>query len=511
MKDKDFKKLSQEIRDVLLYNQAESRTLVDRIKQMDASDHSEETEALLSEQMRFLEERGISIDADSVLKDATMPEPEENTPVQELSWEEIVAMARNAGYIDVKIEDILTPEEIERANKEFEEITEAFEEKVRLTKVDIAFLTIAVLLQVIRQYFITTLSEPTRTEQTSKEAEEAYKEQYDQGGKYNNTYYRATKECILSQKFVPYDAIAGSKQANIGGDNKGISGTNHRYYTMGHDPALYAVVGTSNILTNTMTVADGRTFHVKYIPDKLGRERPTIVQEANTPKMFRKTWERIEQCSKSQLKVLQKLKSGKMPSKEEFEDLVESFVPFAAYIKAKRHLASDDSVNGLPIPFTQLFSPEFAKELSEYGFDAAGLAQVLKDAGKQMVGSVIINYIIAILHGVFCKAEYQEDLKFVKVRTRKVLLISNMIATSSNIVVTAAATVIAAYTGNEELAKTAYKHADIGGAIITMTRVFSDLTFISAIRNEFITGKLRAEMDKVFDEIEALEKDIVGD
>lgn len=506
MKDKDFERLSQEIRDVLLYNQEKSRALIEEINRMDFSDHAEDFGDELDKQLRFLRERGIQFDSDAFMSNIELPK-RDVISVPELSWDEIVRDAREAGYKDVKIEDILTSAEIEKANKGLKEITDIFQQKTRLTKADIAFLTVAVILQVIRQYFITTLTKHESTA-TSQTAAEEYKNQYSKGGKYNNTYYRASKECILCQPFVPYDAIAGSKGANIAGEGKGIGGVNHRYYTMGHDPALSAIVGTSNILTNTMTVFDGRTFHIKYVPNKVGRERPTVVGQADTGKMFKHTWERIEQCCGTQFKVLMKIKAGKIPSKEEGTALVESFVPYAAYIKARRHLASDDSINGLPVPFLQLLSPEIAKELSEYGFDAAGVGQLIKDATKQALGSIIINFIISVLHGMICKVEYQEDLKFVKIRTRKILFISNLIATTSNVAITGVTAAIAACTCNDAMGEFAYKHMDIGGAVITMMRVFSDLTFISAVRDEFISGKMNEQLNGILKEIEEMERNL---
>ena len=509
MKDKEYDRISQEIRDVLLFNQNKSQELIDEIKRQDSLDHIDEAEELLSEQMSFLEERDISLDTDSILEKIEMSKTKEDDTISNLSWDEIVRNARSAGCKSIKIEDILTSDEIDCANCEFNEIKDTFSKKIGLTKNDVAFISVAVVLQAIRQYLITTLTAHNNNV-SAKEAEEEYKEQYDKGGKYNKTYYRASKDCILNQKFVPYDAISGSKQANIGGYNKGIAGTNHRYYTLGHDPALYSVIGTANILTNTMTIFDGRSFHIKYRPDMTGREKPYIAEEANTLKMFQKTWERIEQSCKNQLKIISRIKEGKLPDKEESDKLVESFVPYAAFLKAKRHLKSDDSKNGLPIPFLQLFSPEFTKELSEYGFDAAGIGQLLRDSGKQMFGSIIINYIIAVLHGLICKAEYQEDLKFVKVRTRKVILISNLIATTSNVALTATSAIASIYTGDSELAKSAYKYADIGGAVITMMRVFSDLPFISAVRDEFISSNMNDRLDMLMKEMDDLEKGIIG-
>lgn len=57
-----------------------------------------------------------------------------------------------------------------------------------------------------------------------------------------------TKAEILTGS-VPYDAIKTG--AHVSGT--GLSGTTHRYRTLGHDPILGWIFGTANILTNSLT------------------------------------------------------------------------------------------------------------------------------------------------------------------------------------------------------------------------------------------------------------------
>ena len=360
----------------------------------------------------------------------------------------------------------------------------------------------------VRQYFFTTLHEHVETK-TASEAEEEFKKKYDKGGKLGRRYYRASMDTILHYKTVPYDVIAGTKDANIAGEGKGLNGNTHRYYTLGHDPMLYVIFGTSNILTNTMSIYDGRTFHIKYKISKAGAKTPFVVEEANTPKMLKYTIERLQESGKIQAKIIQKIKSGSFPDKKEREELYNSFAPTAAFIKAKYHLKSDDSKNGLPAPLAQILSPEIAIELSEYGFDAAGLLTLLQDASNQAFGSMIINQFISVLHGFICKVENREDLKLVQVRTRKILLISNLIATTSNTVIMAVSTIVSAYTGNEEGLKFVRKYLDIGGALVTLSRVFSDLSFIGTVRNEFIKSQMDSNMSALLTELDEIEKNIL--
>ena len=79
-------------------------------------------------------------------------------------------------------------------------------------------------------------------------------------------------------------------------------------------------------------------------------------------------------------------------------------------------------------------------------------------------------------------SEKDTDSDFYKVRTRKILLYSNIIASSSNILATC-------LTEN-------YRYTDVGGFAVTLYRVFSDTNMIKDIKWEFINR----ELSKIYDE-----------
>ena len=528
MNKRDYNKLNQEILDVMLYNQKQCESYAKEISDIleenktylqDSHALNKETDCLLSSAdaalnsaLKILAEKNISVE---------LPEPEEfeisedriEDTVQEMSWEDIVKAARASGIKNTTFNDILTDDELFEAHKEYDEITKAFDMKVRLKKKDWMILMLAVTLQVIRQYFLTPLDLSDITVDAS-EAERKVKKKYDNGGKFNDKYYYATMDCIVKQKFVPYDAIAGSKAFNFAGKGKGIAGTNHRYYTLGHDPVLYAIFGTANILTNTMTRYDAKTYHVKYVPNSSGRKQPQIVACANTEKMFQWTLRRIEESCRHLILFLDQLKTHpqtilELPDILKSEEFANQFAPLAAFIKAKMHLESDNSKNGLPLPFLEIFaSPERALELSKYGYNAANLDLLLKGVNKQITGSIIINFFIGLLHGYLCKYEENTELIYTEVRTRKILLLSNLIATSSNVVSMAVIGILAAYTGNIKAGRFAYRHIDLGGAIVTLYRTFTDLRFIDRVRDEFIKKKMDENLSRILDELNDLESDL---
>ena len=483
----------------------------------------------------FLREHGINVNLDLLEEPKDLTNEKDHNYVSEISWNDLVKTAREEGYTDVKIDDILSHEEIKQAEQEYESIAMAFSDKTKLKKVDIAFLSIAILLQVIRQYFLTPLNKHEETK-TAKDAEEIFAKKYKKGGKLNDEYYWASMDCILRYKTVPYDVMVDSIRISSNTESgqvteavyreietylesrkrtipifpKGLSGNTHRYYTLGHDPFLFALFGTSNILTNTMTVYDGRSFHIKYRPNKRGVNVPTVVEKASTSHMLFCAFERLTDCGMIIQKIVEQIKKGNLPTQKEREEIVESFAPVAAFIKAKMHLESDKSTNGLPIPFVQIISPELALELAEYGFDFDGMKLLIQDVSNQAAGSILINAFIKMLHGYICKVENHEELKCIEVRSRKILLISNLIATSSNIVINTISTIVTLCTENPAGADFAYKHMDIGGAIVTLSRVFSDMRFITCVRDEFIKTRMDANMAKIFSELDSLESSLAG-
>ena len=66
------------------------------------------------------------------------------------------------------------------------------------------------------------------------------------------------------------------------------------------------------------------------------------------------------------------------------------------------------------------------------------------------------------------------------VRTRKIILYSNIIATGSNVLWTAGNMMA----GNEG----AIKQLDIGGLIVTLKRLMNDTEYIRRIKEEFVFG-----------------------
>lgn len=96
--------------------------------------------------------------------------------------------------------------------------------------------------------------------------------------------------------------------------------------------------------------------------------------------------------------------------------------------------------------------------------------------------------IISLFHGLY--KEDDEDSKLYEVRTRKILLISNAIASTSTIV-------SASITSNP-------KNLDIGSLINTAVHLFTDMRFMLKIKREFIESEIAAKVQKELQEVDAL-------
>ena len=328
-----------------------------------------------------------------------------------------------------------------------------FEQATKLTGTDISFLFFATALQCIRQYLLTPFKERMTDKESAKEAHEEERNLFGSvsvpdGQDKTKRYYASLNDIILQG--VPYDTQFGSADFQLG-----LSGSAHRFRTLGHDPLFGWVFGTANIMTSTLTDWAFQSYHIKPSPMAGGRMKPKIVQHASTMLMMEKVIGR---------------------SKTEPQALA------LAVIKQRLHLKSDlFSIAGLPLPGMTALSPDAAQMLAEHGVDTANMLTV----GKQAAYSILINTMIAMIHGLF----YEESFgarNLYDVRTRKILTYSNLIASASNLIAVAIMEAMAVATSNAELGRNGLRYLDVGGLAVTIYRIVSDRKFIKQVKQEFL-------------------------
>ena len=350
----------------------------------------------------------------------------------------------NQGMEDLVTEGRRNQREVQRVSsiidntpKILDDLDEEFCRRTKLTKQDVAFLFLATGLQLVRQYLLTQFPERL-DDKTSAEKTFGHVEEHSNR---HHRRYRPSLDEIISNP-VPFDANIGAEGALSGGGRMG-----HRVTAIGHDPVVGLVVGTANIATSTLTTHTLASYHI-YSKTLSNGIRDVFNERASTTKVFSETAD----------KLINQGLDGKA-------------IVGMSLVKEIIHLKSDlNTTHSLPLPFVSLANPQLASTLASYGLDMANVVTV----GKQMTYSIMINTLVAMIHGLFYVNSIESDRRIYEVRTRKILSYSNLIASTVNLAVVA---------GTEDLSK-----LDIGGIAVTIFRLITDQKFITQVKHDFIFG-----------------------
>lgn len=381
-------------------------------------------------------------------------------------WVDIVNDADKVINYDVELEDILSAAEFKIAYDDLERINSEFANKIKLRKTDIPFLLIAAALQTVRWILTPELGEKINPDERIahddkkikdevKRQNEEFKKKHlkseNQGGTWD--VKKSERKTWMDMVFnsVPYDATKGAKNLGIN-----MGGAYHRYKTLGHDPILGWIFGTADIMTDVITLNSFISHRVRNM---------TITDEIVTlPALL-----------------------------SEVKDVIDYDVhclPAALFAQGV-HLKSDEYTKlGLPVPILGAFSETLAGNLYRSQYDSLCLARDAKIVGRSATISLIINMIIGLVHGLFYNRENDGERELYEARTRKILMYSNAISSSCNVIV-------ACILKNP-------KKLDIGGLLVTVSRLFTDIRFIVKLKEEFIQAKLDAGIQKEIAEIDAV-------
>lgn len=368
--------------------------------------------------------------------------------------------------------------------KYLDDFDKEFEFQTGLQGNDIKYLFAAVALQMARIVIINELSKievagsNNRNETKLHEFQEKILGHFNSDGITSEAPYYASMEHIVTKIGVPYDAtefLTVESCEKLLKKNKNweiwlpsmvltekpklFKGANHRFATLGHDPILGLIFGTSNILTNTITcvktpvIAGGvgipvlTTNHVIYTSTYTD---PRIAAYASTAAMLNKTFSRAKE----------------QPS---------AFI--ASLIKQIIHIGTDlFTPCGIQIPASNLvLSNTQVERITKY----VSTGDLLK-IGASTGLSALINLLISTIHMLMYDPTSMIPKDVYAVRTRKIVMYSNTIATGSNVLWVAGNMAV----GN----KYAIKQLDIGGLIITIKRLMTDTAYIRKIKEEFVFG-----------------------
>ncbi len=342
------------------------------------------------------------------------------------------------------------------------ELAQVFENRTKLTELDVTIMFIAIGLQIVRQFLQSKFSfPPERLDDKTAAGEHNYSKDAR-----NKGYYNPSLEEIIS-KPVPFDVIDGAD-----GKFKGSGFLGHRGKTVGHDPLLGLIIGTANIATATVTISNGRFNYQSYHVRTNEMNRDSFAENADTIKVLHHTYDKIANNTGGDGRAR----------------------VAAAFGQEIIHLKSDVySKKSLPLPIISSISPELAGELAKYGFDCANALYVgeqLMVVAEQIAYAKMINYFISIFHRLFYDGSTEQELKLYEVRTRKIISYSNMVATAFNL----GKCGFDAYNGDY---KKAFEEFDLGGLCVTVWTIINNQKFMDKVRHEFVIGEFRKEIDSI--------------
>lgn len=381
-------------------------------------------------------------------------------------WDELANEANELYTEEVSFEDLLSKEEFQFCIDEVQRINDEFSRKTGiLNKKDMSFLMVATALQTARWLIIQelcgdlgqTIDNNSRLDHNDKSIKESVKKSNksfqehfkDHGHRESVKKYKSWEQIIFSS--APYDTTVGSPDF---GEN--LEGKYHRYKTLGHDPILGWIFGTANFITDTCTLSNFNSYRISR------KGTPHFSEQTNLGTIF---YEMFDSTKEDWLR----LPAG----------------VFAEFV----HLKSDVFTKlGLPVPILEAFSESLAGDLYKSQYDSLCLLKDLKIVGKQAGFSILINMTIGLVHGLLYNPQKDGNRKLYEVRTRKILSISNALASGGN---------IAYAVGTED-----WRKLDAGGIMVTLYRLFTDIRFITKVKKDFI----ESEMDKVLaDEIKEID------
>lgn len=388
-----------------------------------------------------------------------------------------------------------------------------FEQLTSLNNTDITFLFFATMLQTLRWVLLPELKLPRMEELTPSvdksermasnerkhiggiydgkksgaeyELEELVKykdEHQDLAQKSQNVFYSKKNKYrswieILTQP-VPYDAmnaldknlipnIAGLNKQNLNGSYNNIYGKNHHVATLGHDPILGWLFGTANIMTNTVSFVDFQSYDVIQ-----GHKVKSLGQFMQTREL-QFSDQAIDYSNPRSIVSI--FRECILSAEEDYKRIA------AAVIRESIHLASDKyCVEGLPIPILSTISPEKAQELIEQGWNNLEFKNLLTDDLEQIGASaglaLLINLIIEVIY-LFC-FDTTDDRNLRKIKIKKILSMSEVMASSSNILFVAL---------TKNMAK-----LDIGGFAVTMITLLHSGDFIKKMKQEYLRNEFEA-------------------
>ena len=351
----------------------------------------------------------------------------------------------------IRNESVRVAEVAKNSSVIIQRLNEEFESQTGLNKIDVAVLFVAVCLHVFRIYFINNLTKIEKAGSKNKLEGELHKLQnkilkkLDNGEKNSPSEYYAPSNQIITGRGVPYDATRF-----IEGNQHFFKGANHRFSTLGHDPVVGLIFGTTNILTNTITCINKPIVTTNHVIYDGSLKNPEIGMPASTLFAISNAVRRVD---------------GDLSS------------VIAALIKQIIHIGTDMFTPcGIQLPFANLLlDKKTVEKLTKY----IGTGDLIK-IGTSLKIANFVDAIIVVFHSLLFDETKYSSFDVYNTKTRKIIDYSYIIATGSNVIANA----LRLYKSDIN----AVKDIDYAGLLVLLTRIFSDIDFQLQIKEEFVLG-----------------------
>lgn len=403
----------------------------------------ERLEQLKARTRQLASDEGIAMEERPKMPAYVEKAPERMSLDEVPSWDDIVARMNQEVKADVKMEDLLSTEEINYSLDEVKRINDDFARRTGLTSRDMAFLTLATSIQTARWMMMPKLlGKMSKSGKVLAALSPSAMAMLDVKPKTGTEVALADEVNKEFQEEVDWEVeeikegrkswqdILETGTANAGQQQKAFN-----------NEAMNWIFGIVNNITGTKTNGDFTSI------DTASGEK------IKTPGVFAEAFRSIK------------------------EDPMR--LPAAVYAQYAQDQAAHGKTADLLAPVTQAFSPEMVGDLYKSQAQQLASLQSLTVVGQQAAIPLMINMAVGVLHGFMYNPATDGPREFYDARTRKILLISNLLATSSNIGMTAA---------TEKWLK-----LDVGGLLVTATRAMQDVNYLTTLKDNF----MKEHMDQV--------------
>lgn len=153
----------------------------------------------------------------------------------------------------------------------------------------------------------------------------------------------------------------------------------------------------------------------------------------------------------------------------------------AVYAQYAQDRAARGETTDVLAPAMEALQPAMMSDLYQSQIQQLATMQNLTLIGQQAAFPLVVNMAVALLHGFMYNPDLDGPREFYDARTRKILLLSNMMASGTNMAFSAA---------TEKWMK-----LDLGGLLVTGTRAIQDMAYLTNLEDYF----LQQQMDKVLE------------